>query len=244
MGKAGIKLASRVCGLYVFLWFYFRESVVFPAQEVSNMLKLKKTAVAAVLGVGCVASAQAWYEGSLGTLGSNNELAAQNVFSLFSTPLVSVNTNIMDWYTFSVGPGVSSATGALTLSSSALISLDVALTDLTFSVYEGTYTDSLGSLFPLEVPDVVKVALLNPNGPTSVGSFKVQRDGTLSGTFDFNPAVSNYTLVVSGVTAGVSLFGSSDYTFTMSAVSEPAEYAMLLAGLGIIGMVARRRKAK
>ena len=202
------------------------------------MLKLKKTAIAAVLGIGCVASAQAWYEGSLGTgtLDSSNELVAQNAFSLFSSNLVSVNTNILDWYTFSVDPSVSSATGALTVSSTG-IGFDVGFENLTFTVYEGTYKNL----------DVVKVALPNVFKLKSVGSFGLQSDGTLGGAFDFNPAVSNYTLVISGVAAGVTLLGSTNYTFALSAaqpVPEPAEYAMLLAGLGIVGMVARRRKIR
>ncbi|MCL2161677.1 MAG: FxDxF family PEP-CTERM protein [Betaproteobacteria bacterium] len=204
------------------------------------MLKLKKTAVAAVLGVGCVATAQAWYEGSLGTLSSDNELVSQNAFGLFSSPLVSANTNILDWYTFSVAPGVSSATGALTASFASL-SFDFGFDSLTFSVYEGTYTDRLNLLVDA---DVLKVAFPNLWGLQSVGSFDLQSDGTLNGTFNFNPAVSDYTLVISGVAAGVSFFGTSEYAFTLSAVPEPAEYAMLLAGLGIVGMVSRRRKAK
>lgn len=197
------------------------------------MLKLKKTALAAVLGVGCVASAQAWYEGSLGTLYTGGELVEQNAFSLFNSSYVSVNTNVLDWYTFSVTPGVTSATGTLTSSLPAL-SLGVGFDNLTFSVYEGTYKGGFW--------DVLNVAL--PFGLTSVGSFGLLSDGTLSGTFDFNPSVSNYTLVISGVAAGISFGPSDGYTFTLSAVPEPAEYAMLIAGLGVVGMIVRRRKFK
>jgi hypothetical protein len=208
------------------------------------MLELKKVAVAAVLGLGCVAGAQAWYEGSLGTgtLTSDNELVVQNAFGLFSSPLVSLNTNVLDWYTFSVAPGVTSATGTLT-STLANLSLDFGFNGLTFTVYEGTYTDKLNLLVNA---DVVKVAFPDVWGLKSVGSFGLQSDGTLSGAFDFNPAVNNYTLVITGVAAGVSFFGTSEYTFTMSAspIPEPAEYAMLLAGLGLVGMVVRSRKAK
>ncbi|MDR2208452.1 MAG: FxDxF family PEP-CTERM protein [Azoarcus sp.] len=204
------------------------------------MLKLKKTAVAVALGLGCIASAQAWYEGSLGTLTSDDGFVARNAFGLFESNLVSINSNLLDWYTFSVAPGVTGATGTLT-ASLANLSLDFGFDDLTFSVYEGTYTDRLN--WGVNA-DVVQVALPELFGLKSVGSFGLQSDGSLAGTFDFNPGVSDYTLVITGFAAGISLLGTSEYTFTMTAVPEPGTYAMLLAGLGIVGMVSRRRMVK
>ncbi|MCL1860075.1 MAG: FxDxF family PEP-CTERM protein [Proteobacteria bacterium] len=204
------------------------------------MFKLKKTVAAAVLGIGCIASAQAWYEGSLGTLTSDNVLTDGNAFSVFSSPLVSASTNILDWYTFSVDPGVHGATLTLT---STLPPLTFASNgdSLTFTVYEGTYKNNFS---PLWEADVLKVSFPNMYGLTSIGEFQLQPDGTLAGEFIFNPAVSDYTLVISGVAASVSFFGASNYAITMSAaaVPEPTEYAMLLAGLGVVGMIARRRR--
>jgi len=207
------------------------------------MLKLKKTVVAVALGVGCVAGAQAWYEGPLGTgtLSFGNDLISQNAFDLFSSSLVSVNTNVLDWYTFTVDSSVTAATGTLTAISTGGFSLEAGFDSLTFTVYEGTYTDRMNLIVNA---DVVQVALPSVFGLKSVGSFGLQSDGTLSGSFNFNPAVSNYTLVISGIAAGVTFLGSNQYTFTMSAVPEPAEYAMLLAGLAVVGAAARRRKAK
>ncbi|MCL1824566.1 MAG: FxDxF family PEP-CTERM protein [Betaproteobacteria bacterium] len=206
------------------------------------MFKLKKTVAAAVLGIGCIASAQAWYEGSLGTLTSDNVLTDGNAFSLFSSPLVSAAMNILDWYTFSVDPSVASASLTLT---STLPPLTFASNgdNLTFAVYEGTYKNNL---LPPWQADVLKVAFPNTYGLTSLGEFHLQPDGTLAGDFVFNPAVSDYTLVISGFAASVSFFGTSNYTITMSAaaIPEPAEYAMLLAGLGVVGMIARRRRFK
>jgi hypothetical protein len=199
------------------------------------MLKLKKVVVAVVLGVGYIASAQAWWQTSpLGTLTSDQPLVAENAFSVISTPILGLNANVLDWYNFSVSPEVTSATGSLNVTSTGF-NLGVGFSNLTFSVYEGTYT---GGIF-----DALKIAF--PSGLNSVGSFGLQSDGTLSGSFNFNPAVSDYTLVISGLAAELTLGGSTNYTFTLgevSAVPEPGEYAMLLAGLGVIGAVVRRRR--
>ncbi len=51
---------------------------------------------------------------------------------------------------------------------------------------------------------------------------------------------TTYSLVVKGTDA--SLLGSQ-YTFQVAAVPEPESYAMLLAGLGLIGSIVRRRKS-
>lgn len=208
------------------------------------MLKLKKAVVAAVLGVGCVASAQASYEGVLGkgTLTPDKTLTAERTFGIFDSNdplLINFNANVLDWYTFSVN-GVSSATGALT-SASTGFNFGVGFKSLTFSVYEGTYTDRTWH-WP---PDVLSVALPGVFGLKSVGSFGLLSDGTLAGDFNFTPGVNNYTLVITGFAVDATILGSTKYTFTLgevSAVPEPAEYAMLLAGLAVIGSVVRRRK--
>ena len=51
----------------------------------------------------------------------------------------------------------------------------------------------------------------------------------------------NYTLHVSG-TALSSLGGSYSGNMSISAIPEPETYAMILAGLGLLGFAARRRK--
>ena len=72
-------------------------------------------------------------------------------------------------------------------------------------------------------------------------------DGLLSKTFDLG--AGTYSLVVGGATydgAGTNA-GNRAYGFgatvAVAPIPEPETYAMLLAGLGLVGAVARRRKS-
>lgn len=51
----------------------------------------------------------------------------------------------------------------------------------------------------------------------------------------------NYYFKVTGTTTGVA---GGLYAFTLAPVPEPASYAMLLAGLGMMGAVVRRRQSR
>jgi len=69
-------------------------------------------------------------------------------------------------------------------------------------------------------------------------------------TPDSNTGAFSFSQTVSGLTAGATywfrLTGVSSggaYTVTLAPVPEPESYAMLLAGLGLMGFIARRRKS-
>lgn len=86
--------------------------------------------------------------------------------------------------------------------------------NLTVTLYDGTGSSMLGSIVAGPVASGITLnAVLTPNQP--------------------------YALVVSGTTSGS--FGGS-YSAAISAVPEASTYAMLLAGLGLVGFSAGRRK--
>ena len=56
-----------------------------------------------------------------------------------------------------------------------------------------------------------------------------------------SPVMGPLTLTVHGINAGGGSYGG-DFTMNLAAVPEPATYGMLLAGSGILAMLARRRR--
>ncbi len=61
-------------------------------------------------------------------------------------------------------------------------------------------------------------------------------------SFSFTAVDSTSTLSFSGF-AGNKAYGAAIDNITVSSVPEPETYGMLLAGLGLLGMIARRKKA-
>ncbi|MCL2589694.1 MAG: FxDxF family PEP-CTERM protein [Betaproteobacteria bacterium] len=182
------------------------------------MLQLKKTAVAVILGLGCTAFAQANFVGYLGELSPGTTLAGGNDFN---------GTDVADWYTFDVSDLVLNADSTVTISTTCNGGGCFNVNGLEFFLYQGKFTGN------------------NQNGlnnltdvtPTQVNQYV--NGLTLYGTFAFDPAwTGGYTLLLAGTNTGNGYYGLN----MAAAVPEPAEYAMLLAGLGVVGMVARRRK--
>ncbi|MDR1854597.1 MAG: FxDxF family PEP-CTERM protein [Azoarcus sp.] len=97
------------------------------------------------------------------------------------------------------------------------------LDELSASLYAGTYVEGAALDSPLFSGDGV-----------------IGNTGALELTYQGDLSAGSYFFVVSGVaTESLNLIG---YTISAVAVPEPETYAMLLAGLGIVGMVARRRR--
>jgi hypothetical protein len=89
----------------------------------------------------------------------------------------------------------------------------------TLSLYDGVYTVG-SSLSSYTLEDTV-----------SFGSDAVSLIDSLE--------AGSYFYVVTGTTAGSK---GAKYEFTLTAIPEPANAALLLAGLGLFGVVAKRRK--
>ena len=114
---------------------------------------------------------------------------------------------------------------------------------------------------PLANPDFAFIAV-NDTVVKFVDAFSAPAVSMFTGTFgDLNQvawgwttASYTYTAASSGAVSlvlGLADVGDSSYTselrvdnFTVSAVPEPETYAMLLAGLGLVGAFTRRRKSK
>lgn len=101
--------------------------------------------------------------------------------------------------------------------------------------------DALSFSF-LAVPGLIKTATL------SNGVWKAAFNDNLNGLFTLTGGTT-YSVKVSGHTLASIPGGSGTVTVSalnavVTAVPEPESYAMLLAGLGLIGVVARRRKQR
>ena len=144
-------------------------------------------------------------------------------------------------------------------SSAALIVADPILgtsfSDVTIgTISVGSLSDLSGSLFAFSsinttVPIPLTFTLdLVTFTSGSVGSLVGDLDPTVDGFHFSNVAAGNYivkasgTLDNSGQIHALAVLGAT-YTVTATPVPEPETYALMLAGLGIVGFVASRRKA-
>ncbi|TFW31412.1 PEP-CTERM sorting domain-containing protein [Duganella callida] len=125
--------------------------------------------------------------------------------------------------------------------------------DYLFSIGAGTIGDPTGNV----IAGTVRVgsSKLDNVSFSAISFFKVNGDGshtTISTTIDghdFFPLSSlvagNYGFNLTGATSLANKAGSygGNLTLEVSPVPEPATYGMLLGGLGLVGAMARRKKA-
>jgi hypothetical protein len=185
------------------------------------MLQLKKAVAVGVLGLGLSVFAQA-KDYNLGTL---YEGGALDVYSVAVTGDGPWN-HFIDTFNFSIEPGLQDAKANV-----YSIDLSFAFGDIKIDeIWVNLYTKG---------GDLVFKTNAGPGAPDATGTSRFE----VTGLFDFTmyPTVTDYFFTVSGQTVG-SGYGAYGLTITAGVVPEPAEYAMLLAGLGLVGMIARRRK--
>ncbi len=193
-------------------------------------MQLKKTVIAIALGLGFTALAQA-----ANVYYFDTTLDAGQTLSKAMVPLGTggVPYNHFDeQYNFTIEPGLQSAAiGVFT------ISLDftpwggqnIEITSLWVNVYTDAVNGDVGNVLQ---------AMGTPVVVDSFGKTVYQ----FTGDIDFTAySTTNYVLRITGETTGAG-FGAYNVSLTAGVVPEPAEYAMLLAGLGVVGMIARRRK--
>jgi hypothetical protein len=186
------------------------------------MLQLKKAVVAGALGLGLSAFAQAAVY-DLGTLYAGETLEK------FGVSVVGAGTwnHFIDTFNFSIEPGLQNAkTNVYSIDLSYPFG-DIKIEEIWVNLY------TIGG-------DLVFQANAAPGAPDATGTSRFE----VTGIFDFTkyPAATDYYFTVSGGTVG-SGYGAYGLTITAGVVPEPETYAMLLAGLGIVGAIARRRKA-
>ncbi|MCL1861684.1 MAG: FxDxF family PEP-CTERM protein [Proteobacteria bacterium] len=182
------------------------------------MMQLKQTAAAIVLGLSFAGFAQAdGFVKDLGTLTAGGELIAVGNYNNLSA-----SGDFAYWYTFTIDTNVLSADGTASIT---FQNTSHTLDFVTISVYEGSFTGNNKNRL---------------NSLVKVDSFtSLPGVDSVTGTFTFDQSLTNYTFAITGKAYGN---GAFNFALAAPAVPEPAEYAMLLAGLGLVGMVARRRK--
>lgn len=133
--------------------------------------------------------------------------------------------------------------GSLTGTKTQTVDVSGDYSDTFSFTLPSTYTGFSGSYFALDFEGDLstnltfgagEIALFTATLPTN-GSAGGVGVATYANTFSLAPG--NYWFTLSGHGT------DANYTVTLAPVPEPETYALMLAGLGLLGVAARRRKA-
>jgi len=189
------------------------------------MLKLKKTVAAVVLGLGCVGFAQAEYAGELS----------------YDNPIISGSFTVSSW-------GFTAPVGGLAFTiDRSLIGIADSTLHIQLWIGEGAVFSDRADAMGLDY-------IYHPTGgnPFRIDYFRGPTDGGSVIDIELSLENPNWGVVMDRYGENtfeftVGFVGRGDFTLdyiltATAAIPEPETYAMLLAGLGIVGAVARRRK--
>ncbi|MDR2209520.1 MAG: FxDxF family PEP-CTERM protein [Azoarcus sp.] len=176
------------------------------------MMKLKQTVAAVALGLACIAA-------HAENINFGSSLTLDNSIHHVSYDFMYFE----DYYTFSVDSALVGSSNWLDVMLTVSNDHSYNYSGIEFQLFKGTQTDDPSQL---------------------IASFSYER-GVTPEIWQQALALesSQYAIKITGTGTG---YGNGSGTYFLdlgvSAVPEPETYAMMLAGLGIVGMVARRRK--
>lgn len=142
----------------------------------------------------------------------------------------------------------------------ATVTASITLTDLTWIAQNGVFVADFSSVKNFSYQGPKKFALANTSGVSMAGTEFISSTASVEGMSSFDISYADGAAFFAGDTTGWGLgfylatsggylpmnFESSTRSgqWTVASVPEPESYALFLAGLGLMGAVARRRSRK
>ncbi len=183
------------------------------------MNKLKKIAVAVAVASSCLAGTAGAADVNLGTFDMSSPLQPYFIPVFNPQPILGADTLFDFLYTFDL-TNLDASTGT-SVTASAINGNGLAFLELKL-------------ISPADLVLVDVMATESQNSP-----------GTWNASFNYSPILAGsgtYKLEVLGKSASTSAAAGYNGNMILAAVPEPESYAMLMAGLGLLGFVSRRRK--